>query len=133
MSAYEITDKLLENMNYDVIILNFANGDMVGHTGNLDAAIKAVEVLDECVFKIYNKIIELDGTMIITADHGNCEEMIDSNNNILTSHTTNKVPFLITKNCKLKNGKLGDIAPTILYLLNERIPKEMTGEVLIDV
>ena len=133
MSAYEITDKLLENMNYDVIILNFANGDMVGHTGNLDAAIKAVEVLDECVFKIYNKIIELDGTMIITADHGNCEEMIDSNNNILTSHTTNKVPFLITKNCKLKNGKLGDIAPTILYLLNEKIPKEMTGEVLIDV
>ena len=120
-------------MNYDVIILNFANGDMVGHTGNLDAAIKAVETLDECVYKLYQKIIELNGTMIITADHGNCEEMIDSNNNILTSHTTNKVPFLITKNCKLKNGKLGDIAPTILYLLNEKIPKEMTGEVLIDV
>ena len=133
MSANEITDKLLENMNYDVIILNFANGDMVGHTGNLDAAIKAVETLDECVYKIYQKIIELNGTMIITADHGNCEEMIDENNNILTSHTTNKVPFLITKDCKLKNGKLGDIAPTMLYLLNEKIPKEMTGEVLIDV
>ena len=133
MSANEITDKLLESMNYDVIILNFANGDMVGHTGNLDAAIKAVETLDECVYKIYQKIIELNGTMIITADHGNCEEMIDENNNILTSHTTNKVPFLITKDCKLKNGKLGDIAPTMLYLLNEKIPKEMTGEVLIDV
>ena len=132
MSAYEITDKLLENMNYDVIILNFANGDMVGHTGNLDAAIKAVETLDECVYKIYQKIMELNGTMIITADHGNCEEMIDENNNILTSHTTNKVPFLITKDCKLKNGKLGDIAPTILYLLNEEIPKEMTGEILIE-
>ena len=132
MSANEITDKLLESMNYDVIILNFANGDMVGHTGNLDAAIKAVETLDECVYKIYQKIIELNGTMIITADHGNCEEMIDENNNILTSHTTNKVPFLITKDCKLKNGKLGDIAPTILYLLNEEIPKEMTGEVLIE-
>ena len=133
MSANEITDKLLENMNYDVIILNFANGDMVGHTGNLDAAIKAVETLDECVYKLYKKIIELKGIMIITADHGNCEEMIDSNNNVLTSHTTNKVPFLITKDCKLKNGKLGDIAPTILYLLNEKIPKEMTGEILIDV
>src|SRR5699024_8847129 len=127
MSAYEITDKLLENMNYDVIILNFANGDMVGHTGDLDAAIKAVETLDECVYKIYQKIMELNGTMIITADHGNCEEMIDENNNVLTSHTTNKVPFLITKDCKLKNGKLGDIAPTIVYLLNEEIPKEMTG------
>ena len=132
MSAYEITDKLLENMNYDVIILNFANGDMVGHTGSLDAAITAVETLDKCVYKLYQKIIELKGTMIITADHGNCEEMIDEDNNILTSHTTNKVPFLITKDCKLKNGKLGDIAPTIVYLLNEQIPDEMTGEVLIE-
>ena len=133
MSAYEITDTLLEKIdNYDIIILNFANGDMVGHTGNLDAAIKAVETLDECVYKLYEKIISLNGIMMITADHGNCEEMIDSNNNILTSHTTNKVPFLITKNCKLKNGKLGDIAPTILYLLKEKIPKEMTGEILIE-
>ena len=133
MSAYEITDTLLEKLeNYEVIILNFANGDMVGHTGNLDAAIKAVETLDECVGRLYEKIINLNGTMIITADHGNCEEMIDNNNNILTSHTTNKVPFLITKDCKIKNGKLGDIAPTLVYLLNEKIPKEMTGEVLIE-
>ena len=78
------------------------------------------------------KIISLNGIMIITADHGNCEEMIDENNNILTSHTTNKVKFLITQKCKLKNGKLGDIAPTLIYLLNEKIPKEMTGEVLIE-
>ena len=133
MSAYEITDTLLEKMgNYDVIILNFANGDMVGHTGNLDAAIKAVETLDECVNKLYEKIISLNGIMIITADHGNCEEMLDENNNILTSHTTNKVPFLITGNYKLKDGKLGDIAPTLVYLLNEKVPKEMTGEILIE-
>ena len=134
MSAYEITEVLLEKIdNYDLIILNFANGDMVGHTGDIDASIQAVEVLDECVLKIYEKIEELNGTIIITADHGNCEEMIDKNNNVLTSHTTNKVPFLINKNYKLKDGKLGDIAPTILYLLNLEIPKEMTGEVLIDV
>ena len=133
MSAYEITDTLLENINnYDVVILNFANGDMVGHTGSLEAAINAVETLDNCIEKIYNKITELNGTLIITADHGNCEEMIDENNNILTSHTTNKVPFLINKNYKLKDGKLADIAPTILYLLNEQIPSEMTGDILIE-
>lgn len=133
MSAYEITNILLEKIsNYDVIILNFANGDMVGHTGNLDAAIKAMEVLDDCIGKIYNKVNELNGTLIITADHGNCEEMIDENNNILTSHTTNKVPFLINKDLKLKDGKLSDIAPTMLYLLNEQIPSEMTGNILIE-
>ena len=133
MSAYEITDKLLECIdNYDIIILNFANGDMVGHTGSLNAAIKAVETIDECVGKIYKKITKLDGTLIITADHGNCEEMIDKNNNVLTSHTTNKVPFLINKNLKLKDGKLADIAPTILYLLNEKIPVEMSGNILVE-
>lgn len=133
MSAYEITDTLLDKMDeYDLVILNFANGDMVGHTGNLDAAIKAIETLDECVEKLYRKIESLDGTLIITADHGNCEEMIDKENHILTSHTTNKVPFLINKDCNLKNGKLADIAPTILTLLNLPIPSSMTGEVLIN-
>ncbi len=133
MSAYLITDKLINIMdNYDVIILNFANGDMVGHTGNLQAAISACEVLDSCVHKIYDKIKQLKGTLIITADHGNCEEMIDKEDNILTSHTTNKVPFLITGNYRLKDGKLGDIAPTMLYLLDEEIPEEMTGDVLIE-
>ena len=131
MSAYEITDKLLEIMNeYDFVLLNFANGDMVGHTGDLDAAIKAVETIDECVGKLYDNF---EGLMIITADHGNCEEMIDENNNVLTSHTTNLVDFIITdENITLKDGKLADIAPTVLKLFNLPIPKEMTGEVLIE-
>lgn len=133
MSASLITDKLINIIdNYDVVILNFANGDMVGHTGNLKAATSACEVLDSCVHKIYDKIKQLKGTLIITADHGNCEEMIDKEGNILTSHTTNKVPFLITGNYQLKDGKLGDIAPTMLSLLGEKIPKEMTGDVLIE-
>lgn len=134
MSAYEITDKLLEIIgNYDVIILNFANCDMVGHTGNLEAAIKAVETVDECIGKLYKKIQELNGLMIVTADHGNCELMIDDNNNVITSHTTNKVPFIICdNNYQVKDGKLADIAPTILNIINLEIPKEMTGEILIE-
>ena len=133
MSALEITDYLLENMDqYDVIILNYANGDMVGHTGKLNAAIEAVETLDKCVSKLYEKIKSLGGTLILTADHGNCEEMLDENGNILTSHTTNKVPFLINRNIKLKDGKLGDIAPTILRYMNIEIPAEMTGSILIE-
>lgn len=133
MSAREITNKLLTIMdNYDVIILNFANCDMVGHTGNLEAAIKAVETVDECIGRLYEKILELDGLMIITADHGNCELMIDDENNIITSHTTNKVPFIICdKNYQVKEGKLGDIAPTILKIMGLEIPKEMTGDTLI--
>ena len=131
MSAINITDNLIPIIkNYDFIVLNFANGDMVGHTGNLTAAIKAVETIDKCIGRIYEEITKLDGTLIITADHGNCEEMIDENNNVLTSHTTNKVPFLINKHCKLKDGKLADIAPTILDLLNIEIPNEMNGDVL---
>ncbi len=133
MSAYEITNKLLENIeNYDIIILNYANGDMVGHTGNFKATIKALETIDKCLGKIYKKIMELNGIMIITADHGNCDKMIDKNGNIITSHSLSKVPLIITnKNIKLKNGKLSDIAPTILNLLNIKVPKEMTGENLI--
>lgn len=134
MSAYEITDKLLQIIdNYDVIILNFANGDMVGHTGNFDATIKAVETVDECVGKLYNKIQELNGLMLVTADHGNSDYMLDENDNVITSHSLSKVPFIITdKNYNLKNGKLSDIAPTILSLLNIEIPEEMTGNVLIE-
>ena len=132
MSAYEITNTLLSKIeNYDVIILNFANGDMVGHTGNFEATVKALESVDECIGKLYKKICILNGTMIITADHGNCDYMLDNNNNIITSHSVNPVPFLITnKNLKLKNGKLADIAPTILTLLSVNIPKEMTGDIL---
>lgn len=133
MSANEITDKLLEVMaNYDVIILNFANCDMVGHTGNLDATIKAVETVDYNIGRLYKKIKEINGLMIVTADHGNCELMIDENDNVITSHTTNKVPFIICdNNYQVKDGKLGDIAPTILKIMDLDIPKEMTGDILI--
>ena len=134
MSAYEVTDKLLSELDkYDVVIVNYANGDMVGHTGVFDAVVKAVEVVDECVGKLYNKVMELGGTLIVTADHGNSDYMLDDNNNVITSHSTSVVPFIITKdNIKLKNGKLSDIAPTMLKLLDIRIPEEMTGEILID-
>ncbi len=133
MSAYIITDTLLDIIeDYDVIILNFANGDMVGHTGNFDATVKALEAIDKCIGRIYQKIETLNGTLLITADHGNCDYMVDSEGNIITSHSVNPVPFLITKeNIKLKNGCLADIAPTILTLLKLTIPKEMTGNVLI--
>ena len=134
MSAYEVTDKLIKELDnhLDVVILNFANGDMVGHTGNLDAAIKAIETVDDCIGKICKKVEEIGGTLIVTADHGNSEVMIDDNGNVITSHTTNKVPFIITdKSIKLEDGKLADIAPTMLYLLGLDIPKEMTGNVLI--
>ncbi len=134
MSAKEITDILLNELEkYDVTILNFANGDMLGHTGVIPAAIKGIETVDKCLEKLYQKIKELDGLMIITADHGNCEEMLDKNDNPVTSHTTNLVPFIVTKeNIKLKEGKLADIAPTILDLLDLPIPKEMTGTSLIE-
>lgn len=132
MSAYEITDNLINELpQVDLVILNYANGDMLGHTGNIPAAIKGIEVVDECIGRIYDKIKELDGTLIITADHGNCEYMLDEKDNLVTSHTTNLVPLLITENIKINNGKIGDIAPTMLKLLGIEIPKEMTGEPLI--
>lgn len=133
MSAYEITDKLISEIdNFDFIVLNFANGDMVGHTGVFDATVKAVEVVDECVGKLYNKIKELGGIMIITADHGNSDYMLDDDNNVITSHSTSLVPFIVTdKAVELQKGKLGDIAPTILDIMNIEIPSEMTGISLI--
>ena len=132
MSAYEITDKLLSVIDYfDVVIMNYANGDMVGHTGVFDATVKAVEVVDECVGRVYDKVMELGGVMIVTADHGNSDYMLDDDNNVITSHSTSLVPFIITKdNIKVKNGKLGDIAPTMLKLLNLEQPEAMTGEAL---
>lgn len=135
MSVCEVTEELLSNMaEYDLIVLNFANGDMVGHTGVMDAAIKAIEAMDECLGKIIDKIDELDGAMIVTADHGNCEEMIDQNGNILTAHTTNLVPLIVYNSdvLSLKKGALADIAPTILELMNIEKPLEMTGESLIE-
>lgn len=135
MSAKEVTDTLLNELDkdyYDVVILNYANGDMVGHTGNYDATITAVEYLDACLKRIYDKIEEKEGTLIITADHGNCDVMFDKENNGVTSHTSNLVPFIITKkNINLKNGKLSDIAPTMIELLGLEKPKGMQGSSLI--
>ena len=129
MSAEEITDNLLIELenNYDFILLNFANGDMVGHTGSYDAAVKAVETLDVMLKRIYNKCNEYGYTLIVTADHGNCECMLDVNNNIVTSHTNNKVPFIVcAETINIDSvDKLSDIAPFILNLLKIDIPEEM--------
>ncbi len=134
MSVYEVTDNFLKEVgNFDVTIMNLANGDMVGHTGVYEAAKQAVEHMDKCIEKIYKKVMELNGTLIIIADHGNCDVMWDKDKKPVTSHTTNPVPCIITKkDIKLKNGKLADIAPTMLKLLELKIPEEMTGDVLID-
>ena len=136
MSAYEVKDKLIEELDkdiHDVVIVNFANCDMVGHTGIIPAAIKAVSVVDECVGEVYNKVLELGGTMLITADHGNSEMLLDEDNNPFTAHTTNEVPLIVTNShLELKDGgKLGDLAPTILQLLGLEIPAEMDGESLL--
>lgn len=136
MSAYEITDRLLHELDqnkYDVVILNYANGDMVGHTGVFNATVKAVEAVDTCLGKLIDKVQMLNGTLVVLADHGNCDVMLDQENHIITSHSTNKVPFIVTRNdITLKDGKLGDVAPTVLTLLNLPVPKEMTGDILIE-
>ena len=133
MSVYEVTDNFLKEVgNFDVTIINLANGDMVGHTGVYDAAKQAVEDMDKCITKMYEKVMSLGGIMIIIADHGNCDMMWDENHNPVTSHTTNPVPCIITKEgIEINNGKLADIAPTMLELLGLPIPKEMTGVPLI--
>lgn len=139
MSAYAVTDNVIqaiEDEKFEVIILNFANPDMVGHTGVLDAAIKAMEAVDTCIGKISTKLLEKNGSMILTSDHGNLEYMIDQNSGeAFTAHTSNDVPLLFIsnkkKNIKLQDhGILADIAPTILALLKIDQPKEMTGRSL---
>ncbi len=139
MSAYEVCDNVLnaiDNKDYGFILVNFANPDMVGHTGVMDAAVKACEAVDKCIGKIANKALENNITMIITADHGNAEWMFNEQTNApQTAHTTNVVPFIVVSNdkYKLKNkGALCDIAPTILDILNIKKPKEMSGETLIE-
>ena len=136
MSAYEVAKDVvlkIESLEYDVIILNFANCDMVGHTGNFQATKKAVEAVDCCVGKVLEAVRNVNGILLITADHGNAEQMLDEKGNVLTSHTTNPVIFTVVfKDCKLKKtGRLCDIAPTMLYLLGLSKPEEMTGENLI--
>ncbi|MDA3838381.1 MAG: 2,3-bisphosphoglycerate-independent phosphoglycerate mutase [Candidatus Delongbacteria bacterium] len=134
MSAFQVTEKLIEELKkdkYSLIVLNFANCDMVGHTGIYNAALKAVETIDVCIEEIYKVAKDVNYTMIITADHGNAEKMKDGEIPF-TAHTKNKVPFLITdEGYSLVDGKLADIAPTILKLLEIEIPSEMSGNILI--
>ena len=138
MSAIEVTDKVVEAIKsdkYDCIILNYANPDMVGHTGNLEAAIKAIETIDECVARVVSTIEEKNGMIIMTADHGNAEQMIDyKTGEPHTAHTTNVVPLVLigVEGVQLKSGKLADLAPTMLELMGLQKPDEMTGESIID-
>lgn len=138
MSAYEVADavcKAIDEDKFDVIILNFANCDMVGHTGFMDAAVRAVEAVDECVGKVVDKIMEHNGKVLITADHGNADCLIDpETKDVFTAHTTNPVPLIVIGegNVKLKHGKLGDLAPTMLDMMGLDKPTEMTGESLIE-
>ena len=136
MSAYPVCDAVCEQIRsgkYDAVILNFANCDMVGHTGVFDAAVKAVEAVDECVGKVVEAATEMGGAVIITADHGNADCMVGEDGNPFTPHTTNPVPFCVVGyDCQLRDGgRLADIAPTMLKILNLPQPEEMTGESLI--
>jgi 2,3-bisphosphoglycerate-independent phosphoglycerate mutase len=136
MSAFEVTKELLEQMaNYDLIILNFANPDMVGHTGVVEAGIKAVETVDKCMARIIPKLLELDGKAILTADHGNCEQMRNADGSPNTAHTSNLVHFIYVANnasrFRCEDGILADVAPTLLFLLGLPQPKAMTGHNLL--
>ncbi|MGD6804984.1 2,3-bisphosphoglycerate-independent phosphoglycerate mutase [Rossellomorea vietnamensis] len=136
MSAYEVTEALLDevqNDRQDAIILNFANPDMVGHSGMLEPTIQAIETVDECLGKIVDLILEKGGTAIITADHGNADEVVTMEGNPMTAHTTNPVPVIVTKEgmSLREDGILGDLAPTMLDLLNLNKPVEMTGTTLL--
>ena len=143
MSAPEVTRQVIKEIEtdkYDVIILNFANADMVGHTGVFDAAVRAVETLDGCVAQITEKVLHAGGQILLTADHGNADYMLDDNGNIVTSHSTNPVPFVhiseepctFTEYARKGEGKLADIAPTMLRLMGLAVPSEMTGACLVE-
>lgn len=139
MSALEVTDKVIEKIGsdeYDVVILNFANCDMVGHTGVFDAAVTAVKTVDKCVGRVIDKILSVGGTAIVTADHGNADKMLAEDGSPFTAHTTNKVPFIVVgkefENAKLRDGGiLADVAPTLLDMMKLPVPEEMTGKSLI--
>nr|ARW64098.1 phosphoglycerate mutase [Chondria sp. (in: red algae)] len=141
MSADKITDSLINALDknlYKLIVVNYANTDMVGHTGNLEATIKSVEVVDQCIKQLITKVKEVKGLLIITADHGNADYMIDKSKQPCKSHSTNPVPFILIDTKKEKKyllkekGNLSDIAPTILDILKINIPKEMNGKSLLD-
>jgi 2,3-bisphosphoglycerate-independent phosphoglycerate mutase len=140
MSAEGITDELLRRLSppepaYDLVVLNFANADMVGHTGMLEATIAALEVVDACIGRIVERVQQLGGTVLITADHGNCEQMIDEDGGPLTAHTLNPVHLVLVDDARtqvhLRDGIFADVAPTILGLLGLRVPAEMTGRDLL--
>ena len=138
MSAYEVCDAACEQIlsgKYDVVILNYANCDMVGHTGIFDAAVKAVEAVDTCVGKLTDAVMQMDGVILITADHGNADKMYEDDGSPFTAHTTNPVPLVVVgKDCKLKQqgGRLCDLSPTMLDIMGLEQPKEMTGVSLIE-
>lgn len=139
MSAREVTDRLLEAMeehDYRLIVLNYANPDMVGHTGNIEAAVRAIETVDECLGRVEEAILRRGGAMLIVADHGNAEQMIDrKRNQAHTAHTSNPVPCILiadgTKGWRLRPGFLADVAPTVLYMMELPLPPEMNGHSLI--
>ena len=140
MSAYEVTDAVIKELNkgiYDMVILNFANADMVGHTGDMKAAVKAVETVDTCVGKSTDVLLEHGGQALIIADHGNAEKMADpTSGSAYTAHTTNHVPCILVsqehKEAHLHDGILADVAPTLLYMAGMKQPAQMTGHNLID-
>ena len=136
MSAYEVKDEMLKRLDsdlYDVIILNFANCDMVGHTGDFNAAVKAVEAVDTCLGEVVDKIVEMGGVALITADHGNADQMLDPiDGGAFTAHTTNLVPLILAGlDREVKDGRLADLAPTMLEILGIEKPAEMTGNSLL--
>jgi len=137
MSAYEVTDEMLARLDsgkYDVIILNFANCDMVGHTGVFDAAVAAVEAVDTCVGKVVDKILSMGGRALITADHGNADQMYEPDGSPFTAHTTNPVPLLLvgdSEHTLKEGGRLADLAPTMLEMLGLAQPEEMDGKSLL--
>ncbi len=136
MSAYEVTEELVKRLDtgqYGFIVCNYANMDMVGHTGVLKAAISAVEAVNKCAERVVKRVLELDGAVFLTADHGNAEQMAEEDGSPHTAHTTNKVPFVFitrSSSLRLRDGILADIAPTILSYMGIKKPKEMTGESL---
>lgn len=138
MSAYEVCDAACAQIlsgKYDVVILNYANCDMVGHTGIFDAAVKAVEAVDTCVGKLVDAVMQMDGVILITADHGNADKMYEDDGSPFTAHTTNPVPLVVVgKDCKLKQqgGRLCDLSPTMLDIMGLEQPKEMSGVSLIE-
>jgi 2,3-bisphosphoglycerate-independent phosphoglycerate mutase len=138
MSAFELADKLvpeIEKEYADFIVLNFANADMVGHTGVFSAVVKAVQTVDQCVKKVVTAALNHGYTILLTADHGNADYMINEDGTPNTQHSLNLVPLFVISNSykgQVKPGKLGDIAPTVLTLLGLPVPKEMTGTVLVD-